>query len=58
MAKRDGLKEAIKAVEQAARDKALLSILGPVTREQYCTHLNQAWCDCDWCRVVRIQGGN
>ena len=19
----------------------------------YCTHLNQQWCDCDWCRVVR-----
>jgi len=22
-------------------------------REEHCTHLEKAWCDCDWCRVVR-----
>ncbi len=22
-------------------------------REEHCTHLNQQWCDCDWCRLVR-----
>ena len=26
-----------------------------MTREEHCTHPNQAWCDCDWCRLVRAQ---
>jgi hypothetical protein len=25
------------------------------TRDEHCTHPDQAWCDCDWCRVVRAQ---
>lgn len=25
----------------------------PLTREQHCTHPDQRWCDCDWCRLVR-----
>ena len=55
--RKDGLKDAIHIVEQAARDKALLDILGPttLTRDTHCTHPNQTWCDCDWCRVVRYQ---
>lgn len=20
-------------------------------REDHCTHLDQTWCDCDWCRI-------
>jgi len=51
--KRDGLAEAIRAVEQAERDRALLSVIGPIAREQHCTHPGKSWCDCDWCRVVR-----
>ena len=27
------------------------------TREDHCTHPEQDWCDCDWCRVVRVAGG-
>lgn len=23
----------------------------PNTRDQHCTHPQQAWCDCDWCRL-------
>jgi hypothetical protein len=26
-------------------------------REDHCTHPEQGWCDCDWCRVVRVSGG-
>jgi len=22
-------------------------------RELHCTHPEQAWCDCDWCRFIR-----
>lgn len=22
-------------------------------RAEYCSHPNQSWCDCDWCRYVR-----
>lgn len=22
-------------------------------REDHCTHPEQEWCDCDWCRLVR-----
>jgi hypothetical protein len=22
-------------------------------RETYCSHPDQTWCDCDWCRLVR-----
>ena len=22
-------------------------------REDHCTHPEQTWCDCDWCRVIR-----
>lgn len=22
-------------------------------RSDHCTHPNQAWCDCDWCRLLR-----
>jgi hypothetical protein len=22
-------------------------------RYEHCAHLNQKWCDCDWCRLVR-----
>jgi hypothetical protein len=25
-------------------------------REDHCTHPEQDWCDCDWCRVVRASG--
>ncbi len=25
-------------------------------REDHCTHPAQAWCDCDWCRVLRVAG--
>ena len=25
------------------------------TREDHCTHPDQTWCDCDWCRVIRAQ---
>lgn len=28
------------------------------TREQHCTHLNQDWCDCDWCRYLRTVNRN
>lgn len=21
-------------------------------REEHCTHPDQEWCDCDWCRLV------
>ena len=24
-------------------------------RNDHCTHPEQAWCDCDWCRVVRAE---
>ena len=24
-----------------------------MTRDEHCTHPEQTWCDCDWCRVVR-----
>lgn len=24
-----------------------------MNRYEYCTHPNQEWCDCDWCRLVR-----
>jgi hypothetical protein len=27
------------------------------SREDHCTHPEQNWCDCDWCRVVRVSGG-
>lgn len=27
-------------------------------RFQHCTHPEQPWCDCDWCRVVRAQEGS
>jgi hypothetical protein len=27
------------------------------SREDHCTHPEQHWCDCDWCRVVRMSGG-
>jgi len=33
----------------------IVEIPAPHVRETYCTHPNQAWCDCDWCRVVRGQ---
>lgn len=23
-----------------------------MTREEHCSHPEQAWCDCDWCRLV------
>ena len=26
-----------------------------MTRDDHCTHPEQTWCDCDWCRVVRVQ---
>ncbi len=24
-------------------------------RDDHCTHPNQEWCDCDWCRLVRAE---
>lgn len=24
-------------------------------QERHCTHPNQIWCDCDWCRYLRTQ---
>ena len=24
-----------------------------MTRDDHCTHPEQTWCDCDWCRIVR-----
>ena len=23
-----------------------------LTRDMHCTHPNQEWCDCDWCRFI------
>lgn len=25
-------------------------------REEHCTHPEQDWCDCDWCRFIRAEG--
>ena len=27
--------------------------LREVTREDYCSHPERDWCDCDWCRYMR-----
>lgn len=24
-----------------------------MNRSDHCTHTNQTWCDCDWCRYLR-----
>lgn len=24
-----------------------------MNRKDHCTHPEQQWCDCDWCRIVR-----
>ena len=26
-------------------------------RDEHCTHQNQDWCDCDWCRYIRSSAG-
>lgn len=26
-----------------------------MNRFDHCTHPDQTWCDCDWCRVVRAE---
>lgn len=24
-----------------------------MSRDEHCTHLDQEFCDCDWCRLIR-----
>ena len=40
---------------RAFTDEQLAEHIARYRRNQYCTHPEQAWCDCDWCRVVRAQ---
>lgn len=30
-------------------------VLGSIVRGEHCTHPDQQWCDCDWCRFIRPQ---
>ena len=36
-----------------ASESGALQIAWGYRRAEHCTHPNQNWCDCDWCRVVR-----
>ena len=31
---------------------------GGAERWRHCTHPEQDWCDCDWCRLIRTRADN
>ena len=40
---------------EKCRRKPAMKNNEPLTRAMHCTHPEQAWCDCDWCRFLRSQ---
>jgi hypothetical protein len=47
---------AMAAARRCGHGRQIPAAPAMLTREQHCTHPDQRWCDCDWCRIVRGHG--